>query len=292
MTESRESAFIDLHSHTTESDGSLTPAALVERAIETGLAALAITDHDTFSGYAAAEPLARSAGLDLVRGIELNSRLVLPNGETRSAHLLGYFPWQEPSAAFIRWLDSERDERRNRNHLLAEALRKRGVAITLNEIEDRGRSLAGRTHFAQILVEKGYARNFDDAFRRYLGEGAPSYVERQSQSTEEAVERVQSAGGIAVIAHPVRLSIDRDLEPIILSSLKDAGLGGLEVYHSDHTPELQAHYHQLAQELGLLPTGGSDFHGDVKPNVELGTGVRGNVRVPLEFLDRMRSSAP
>ena len=285
----RQAGFIDLHSHTTESDGSLTPAALVKRAVDNGLAALAITDHDTFAGYVAAVPVAQDAGLDLVRGIELNSRLVLENGETRSAHLLGYFPIEEPSAAFMSWLEGERDERRNRNRLLAEALQKRGVAIRLEEVESRGKSLAGRTHFAQLLVEKGYARNFDDAFDRYLGEDAPSYIERQSQTTEQAIERVKSAGGIPVIAHPVRLSLTRDAESAILRRLKDAGLLGLEVYHSDHPPELQAHYHQLAQELDLLPTGGSDFHGAVKPNIELGTGLRGNVKVPLEFLDRMRS---
>lgn len=288
---SREADLIDLHSHTTESDGSLTPAALVKRAVDNNLAALAITDHDTFAGYVAAVGVAHDAGLDLVRGIELNSRLLLEDGETRSAHLLGYFPTQNPSAAFTSWLESERTERRNRNRLLAEALQKRGVAIRLDDVESRGRSLAGRTHFAQLLVERGYARNFEDAFGRYLGEDAPSYVERQSQTTEQAIERVRSAGGVPVIAHPVRLLLSRDAEPAILRRLKDAGLLGLEVYHSDHSAELQAHYHRLAKELDLLPTGGSDFHGEVKPNIELGTGLRGNVRVPLEFLERMRRVA-
>ncbi len=282
------SGIIDLHAHTTESDGTLTPHALVDLAVKTGLNALAVTDHDTFSGYQQALPTAQRAGLDLVRGIELNSRLVLETGEQRYAHLLGYFPVEEPTAEFISWLNAEREERRDRNRKLAEALRRRNIDVELSEVEARGKSLAGRIHFAQVLVEKGYAKNFDDAFHRFLGENAPSYVERQSQSTQEAIRTIRSGGGIPVIAHPVRLSLARDVEAKAIADLKTAGLLGLEVYHSDHAPELQAYYRQLAEELDLLPTGGSDFHGAVKPDIQLGTGHRRNIRVPREFLDGMR----
>ena len=283
------SGYIDLHSHTTESDGSYTPQGLVDLAVGTGLQALAITDHDTFSGYEMALPFAQKAGLDLVRGIELNSRLHLnDSGEYRSAHLLGLFPSREPSGEFTDWLQEQRDERRERNRKLAETLQERGVNITLEEVEARGGNLTSRTHFAQILVEKGYVETFEDAFREYIGEDAPSYVERQSLTTEAAIERIRSGGGIPVVAHPVRLSLPRDIERQALVRLKDAGLVALEIYHSDQGPELQAYYHQLAQELDLLPTGGSDFHGRIKPNIDLGTGLRGNVRVPSEFLERLR----
>ena len=287
------SGYIDLHSHTTESDGSYTPQELVELAVQTGLTALAITDHDTFSGYERALPFAHKAGLDLVRGIELNSRLNLTNsGDHRSAHLLGLFPSREPSSEFMQWIQEQRNERRERNRKLAETLRQRGVDITLEEVEARGGILTSRTHFAQVLLEKGYVNTFEDAFHQYIGEDAPSYVERQSLTSEEAIGRIRSGGGIPVVAHPVRLSLSRDVERQELMKLKDAGLVALEIYHSDQGPELQAYYHQLAQELGLLPTGGSDFHGRIKPNIDLGTGLRGNVRVPAEFLQRLREFAP
>jgi predicted metal-dependent phosphoesterase TrpH len=283
------SGYIDLHSHTTESDGTFTPDELVDLAIRSGLDALAITDHDTFSGFEKALPSAKNAGLDLVRGIELNSRLNLSGrSEYRHVHLLGYFPVEQPSQEFVAWLGSEREHRRNRNRKLADALRKQGIQVSLEEVEARGKSLAGRAHFAQLLLEKGYVRSFEEAFSRFLGENAPSYVERQSHTTERVIERIRTGGGIPVVAHPVRLSLSRQSEREELTRLKAAGLQGLEVYHSDHPAELQAHYRQLAEELDLVPTGGSDFHGAIKPDVQLGAGRRGNIRVPADFLSRMR----
>ncbi|MFL6447422.1 MAG: PHP domain-containing protein [Bryobacteraceae bacterium] len=283
------SGYIDLHSHTTESDGTYTPEEIVELAGTSGLDALAITDHDTFSGYEKAAPFAARAGLDLVRGIELNSRLNLSGRhEYRHVHLLAYFPVKAPSSEFVEWLNSEREDRRNRNRRLADALREQEIEVTLEEVEARGKSLAGRAHFAQLLLEKGYVRNFEEAFSRFLGENAPSYVERQSHTTEQAIGRIRTGGGLPVVAHPVRLSLSRESEREELTRLKAAGLQGLEVYHSDHSPELQAHYRQMAEELNLLPTGGSDFHGTIKRDVQLGTGLRGNIRVPAEFLSRMR----
>lgn len=283
------SGYIDLHSHTTESDGTYTPEEIVHLAVSRGLEALAVTDHDTFSGFETALPFAERAGLDLVRGIELNSRLHLSEShEYRHLHLLVYFPSKAPSPEFVEWLDSEREDRRNRNRKLASALQEGGIQVTLEEVEARGKSLAGRAHFAQILVEKGYVRTFEEAFRRFLGENAPSYVERQSQTTEQAIARARSGGGIPVVAHPIRLSLRRESERLELIRLRSLGLLGLEVYHSDHPPELQAHYHQLAEELDLLPTGGSDFHGKIKPDIQLGTGRLGNIRVPAGFLSKMR----
>jgi predicted metal-dependent phosphoesterase TrpH len=283
---------IDLHSHTNESDGTLTPAELVTLAKRLGLDALAITDHDTFAGYEKALPFARTAGLDLVRGIELNSRFKLDDDSgVQYVHLLAYFPASEPSAEFSAWLDGEREDRRNRNGRLVDALRQKGIEITLDEVEQRGRSLAGRPHFARILVEKGYAANSEDAFTRYIGEQAPTYVERQSQDSETVIRRIRNGNGIPVVAHPVRLGLDRVAEREALLRFKAAGLLGLEIYHSEHPPALQAHYRQLAEELGLLPTGGSDFHGAVKPDIQLGTGLRGNIRVPLDFLTEMRRAA-
>jgi 3',5'-nucleoside bisphosphate phosphatase len=282
--------YIDLHSHTTESDGTSTPSELVALAKRIGLSAIAITDHDTFAGYEKAESVAAAAGLDLLRGIELNSRLSpATDSDQRHIHVLAYFPSGTPLLKFSTWLAGEQEDRRTRNRRLVEALQKRGIEITLAEVEARGRSMAGRPHFARILVEKGYAANPDDAFQRFIGETAPSYVERESQTTEETIEIVRAGGGIPVVAHPVRMSLPRAIERQVLLHLKDVGLLGLEIYHSEHSPALQVQYLRLADELKLLPTGGSDFHGGPKPGVKLGTGLRDNLRVPREFLDRMRA---
>jgi len=280
---------IDLHSHTNESDGSLTPKELIDLAVRTGLEALAITDHDTFSGYEKALPLARAAGLDLVHGIELNSRV---NGDpgARYAHILAYFVSQAPGAEFVSWLSETRRERAERNDKLAASLRANGVEITLADVEKKGRSLTGRPHFARVLVEKGYAKSLEDAFQRYLGEEAPSYVHRESLTTAETVALVRAGGGIPVVAHPIRLGMDRAAERAFLLEAKAAGLLGLEVCHSEHSAALQEYYWALARELELLPTGGSDYHGPgVKPDIELGTGRKGNVLVPLSFLQGLRA---
>ena len=290
MSSSPESSgWIDLHSHTNASDGTSTPAELIALAVRSGLSALAITDHDTFEGYETALPIARAAGLDLVRGIELNSRLFLDGvAHPRFAHILVYFPLGVPSRGFESWLDKQRAERRSRNEKLVKALQDRGVEITLAEAEARGRSLTGRPHFARILVEKGYVSNFDEAFRKYLGEDAPSYVERECDTTEDVIALVRTGGGIPVVAHPIRLGLARAAEPALFGRLKQAGLAGLEVYHSEHSPSLQAHYAELADKLDLLPTGGSDFHGMVKPDIDLGSGRANNIRVPMAFLEGLR----
>jgi predicted metal-dependent phosphoesterase TrpH len=282
---------IDLHSHTNESDGSLTPKELIELATRIGLEALAITDHDTFNGYEKALPLAMAAGLPLVRAIELNSRVTLNGAETpKYAHILAYFTKQPPGLEFISWLTETRRERSNRNEKLAASLRDNGVDITLEEVEKKGRSLTGRPHFAKVLVDKGYATSLQDAFNRYLGEEAPSYVHRESLTTNETLAMVRRGGGIPVVAHPIRLGFDRVTERSFLEEAKAAGLLGLEAIHSEHSPELQSYYRGLASELGLLPTGGSDYHGpSVKPDIELGTGRNGNVSVPLEFLTGLRN---
>lgn len=282
--------FIDLHAHTNESDGSFSPADLVSLAKRSDLAALAITDHDTFSGYDKAVLHAEAAELQLIRGIELNTRLYLDSGRShRAVHLLAYFLNGEPTREFTDWLDAERGERQARNRLLAAALEARGMNVTLEEVEARGRTLTGRPHFARVLVEKGYARDFDDAFRRFLGEDAPTYVPRKSKTTDEVIAIVRRANGFPVIAHPIRLGFPRDEERQLLLRFKRAGLLGLEIYHPEHTPELQAYYRQLAMELELLPTGGSDFHGTIKPGIHLGTGADGNVRVPTRFLEDMQA---
>jgi predicted metal-dependent phosphoesterase TrpH len=167
---------------------------------------------------------------------------------------------------------------------LAARLQELGFDITLEEAEARGRGMTGRPHFAQIMMEKGYVENLRQAFDLYLDESAKGYVHRQEPAFAESVQRIREAGGIASLAHPVRVRGD---VPSLLPSLCDAGLNALEAYHSDHGPAETDLYLELANKHSLLVTGGSDFHGAVKPEVSLGTGCNGNLRVPDELLGRL-----
>jgi predicted metal-dependent phosphoesterase TrpH len=282
---------IDLHTHTNESDGTYTPAELVDAAVRLKLEALAITDHDTFAGYDEALPIARQAALDLVCGIELSCRLA--GSRESSIHLLGYFLHEPPSKDFRTWLSEVLADRRDRNVRLIDRLQSMGVDIQLSEVEAVGGTLTGRPHFARVLVQKGYARNSEDAFRKYLSETAPAYVERHSPYAVAGIQNVMRGGGLAVLAHPIRLGIrdPREEEALILE-LCEAGLGGLEVYHADHRPADIERYERLAKKLDLAITGGSDFHGGAKPGHALGTGVRGNLNIPRDVLDRLRERRP
>jgi len=278
---------IDLHSHTDESDGTFTPAELISEAVRTGLQALAITDHDTLAGFDKAKPYAAAAGIELICAIELSTRL-----GGYSVHLLGYFPCQPPTDEFRGWLQFLLDSRRDRNRRLITKLQSLGIDITLDEVETMGRSLTGRPHFARVLVEKGYAKDLQDAFDQYLDESARGYVQRQEVPVEEAIARVTAAGGIASLAHPVRiLKNDWGKLAEAVRSLAGMGMQAIEVFHSDHTPENMAYYGTLAARYRLGVTGGSDFHGANKPAIALGTGIRNALRVPDELLDALKALA-
>lgn len=277
---------IDLHSHTTESDGTSTPAELVQAAIAARLEALAVTDHDTFNGYNAAAPIAAGTGLDLVCGIELSTKLLEPSRKT--VHLLGYFLSGPPSPAFCQYLQQLQDSRRDRNRRLAAKLQSMGITVTLEEVEGVGRNMAGRPHFARLMVQKGYVPDYRAAFDMYLDEAAPGYVDREEPTLEEGIRRVKEAGGITSIAHPIRLG-KRNLqeEEQLLGRMAEYGLDAIEAYHSDHGPFETQRYMEIARKFGLKITGGSDFHGDNKPNVHLGTGP-GHLAIPRSVLDDLR----
>jgi predicted metal-dependent phosphoesterase TrpH len=283
---------IDLHSHTTASDGTDSPEALVDLAARIGLTALAITDHDNFDGYDRAKPAAAERGLDLVCGIEISTR-VEPKpveGRRSSVHLLGYFVHGDAPAAFREWVVQWQDARRRRNIALVARLQELGVAITLQEAESMGGKMTGRPHFAQILRAKGYVRTIQQAFDQYLGDTARAAVDRDEPGLMEAIEAVRQAGGIPVLAHPVRLSEANDEAALraLLAAARERGLLGLEVWYSEHTAAFTQLCERLSRELGLNATGGSDYHGGNKPGIELGTG-RGSLRVEESVLDHLRS---
>lgn len=280
---------IDLHTHTTASDGTDAPAAMVTRARELGLEAVAITDHDTMAGWA--EAAAAASGVELVRGLELSTRRVEePDVASRSVHILGYF-FGEPAAWFGAWLQTLKQKRRARNEAMAERLRLLGFDVTVEEAEAVGRNITGRPHFAWVLRRKGYIASYEDAFRQLLSEGCPAYVEREDPPPHEGIEKIRAAGGVTSLAHARRLNKeDCAEEERIIRGFVDAGLDALEVWHSDHDESSRSRYTNLAAKYGLAMTGGSDYHGAHKPDVLLGRGRRGQ-RVPLRMLDDLRRRA-
>jgi hypothetical protein len=276
---------IDLHSHTDLSDGTFSPEELIAEAVRVGVSTLGITDHDTFAGYDAAVPFAAAAGLELVCGIEVSTRY-----QGLTVHLLGYFVNAPPSAEFRSWLNLLLERRRDRNIRLIGKLQSLGVAITLSEVEKVGRSLTGRPHFGRVLVEKGYATDIQDAFDKYLDESARGFVHREEVPIEEAIERMLSSGGIPSLAHPVRVA-KNNWEKLAgyVDDLAGCGMRAIEVYHSDHSPENVSYYGSLADRFGLARTGGSDFHGANKPNIGLGRGIRGNLEIPSDLVEKLRA---
>jgi predicted metal-dependent phosphoesterase TrpH len=247
---------IDLHLHTTASDGTLSPAALVDRARAAGLTTIAVTDHDSIAGLAEARDAAARCGLTLVNGIELTA---VEHG--RDVHVLGYFfdPADRPLNDF---LELQRVDRVRRVRVMTERLAAAGARIDpepiIRQAVAQGRSV-GRPHVAAALLAAGHVQTVNEAFDRYIGKDGPAFVARLGATATEVVRLVMSASGLASLAHPGTTKMD-DLIP----GLAAAGLAALEVRHPDHDPGAEQKYRALASRLGLAVSGGSDFHGDAR----------------------------
>jgi predicted metal-dependent phosphoesterase TrpH len=275
---------LDLHLHTTCSDGSATPSEVVALARQAGVTALAITDHDIVSGLPEALEAGRQAGIEIIPGTELSSR----HG-SMEVHILGYFlDWHD--ATLLGALERFRQARHYRNPQIVQKLQDLGLAITYDEVKAlAGTDAVGRPHIARVLMEKGYVGSSKEAFDRYLGEGAAAHVPRELPSPAEAIAIIRAARGVAVLAHPSW--VDRDEGVFRLcAQLKEAGLSGIEVHYSTHKADQTAQYLDIARRLGLLVTGGSDFHGVTKPDIEVGIG-RGTLKVPEQLLEPLRKAA-
>jgi predicted metal-dependent phosphoesterase TrpH len=270
---------IDLHTHSTASDGVYSPAELIARARDAGLRVLALTDHDNTGGLAEAAQAAAQLGIEFIAGVEINTDV--SGGEL---HVLGYFlEYERP--AFQQVLKVLRDARERRGERMVELLNEHGINISWERVRQIARGAVGRPHVAQALVEAGYAHSIGDAFDKYIGTGCFAYVPRYRLTPEEAVRLIVSANGLPVIAHPLELPGLEELRHS-LPALRQAGLVGLETYYGTYTRAQEQALRALADEYKLIATGGSDFHGPGIHPTPLG-----GRPVPAEAVERLKAAA-
>lgn len=275
---------VDLHAHTTASDGSLSPTELVRQAHALGLSALAVTDHDTVGGLAEAGAAARDVGLELVPGVELSVE-----DDGGRFHLLGY-DFDPSHAALLSTLVSIRESRAARNTLMGERMATLGLPVTMQDVlAEAGpdAQVVARPHFAKALIKAGIVNSVAEAFDKYLASGRPLYLPKDVLTPADAAALLHRAGGVAVMAHPGLVPLAADALASRIASLTEAGtLDGIEAYYSQHTPAQTQEFAAMAARLGLLTTGGSDFHGSPKPHVPLGI-VFNNRPAPRSLLETL-----
>lgn len=275
---------IDLHAHTTASDGTATPRALAELALRQGLSAVAITDHDTVLGYPELEKAGKELGIETVPGIEISTKF------HRAVHILGYYidPHSPELEPVLNWVVEDRDKR---NKEMCRLMAADGLPINYEDMKKRFGEVIGRPHFADILVELGLAKNVKDAFDRYVEKGQRYYVGRTILPIERAIEIIRLSGGVPVLAHPFQYKLDDPGLRELIECCMAQGLRGMECRYSGYGPEQSAYLEALAEEYGLIKTGGSDYHGSNKPRICLGSGIEENLHVPYEWLERLKEES-
>ncbi len=273
---------IDLHTHSLHSDGAQTPSDVVKAAKEAGLSAIALSDHDCIKGVREAMEEGARLGVEVIPAVELSAQ------SDTELHILGYFidienkELQDTMAYALKVRDERQEE-------TCRKLNEMGFQITMEELrkEAHGNPVLCRAHFAQIMVRKGYAESVQDAFSKYLSVGCYAYSNRQALTGPEAVSLIRRAGGIAVAAHLHLIKMPDDQLKEYLRSLIPYGLEGVEGYYTDYTPEMQERYQNMAKELGLVISGGTDYHGANKPHISIGSG-RGGLQIPYSVLEGLR----
>ncbi|MBT8372746.1 MAG: PHP domain-containing protein [Deltaproteobacteria bacterium] len=278
---------IDLHIHTTASDGTFTPSEVISHAHKLELKAIAITDHDTVAGSSAAIHCGIPPSLNFLTGVEISAAPPPIFPSSGSFHLLGY-SIRLHNSELNQTLDKLQQARKNRNPAIIKRLNELGISITLDEVrQEAGKAQLGRPHIAQQMVRKGVVASINEAFERFLGSDKPAYVDKYRIKCSRAIQVIRGAGGIPILAHPGLLDYRDDIHlDELIGELKEMGIQGVEVYYPEHTPDQTRLFAEMAQRHNLLMTGGTDFHGDINPNIEMGSG-KGNLRVPYELYEKL-----
>ena len=271
---------IDLHTHSTFSDGTFTPLQLVKYAEEKGLKAFALTDHDTTEGVKEAKSI--ETNVEVISGVEISTRY-----DKKEIHIVGLYV-NENDADLNKQLKYYREKRVTRNFEILEKLNSLGVNITIDDVKESCTGdVISRAHIAKALVSKGFVGSYTEAFDRYLGDNKCAYVPRETLNHEESMELITKAGGVPVLAHPLLYKMsDTNLENMMVK-LRQKGLKAVEVYYSTHSNSDTQHIMAMANRVGLIYSGGSDFHGATKPKIDMGTGM-GKLAVPYEILEKIR----
>ncbi len=280
---------VDFHMHTTHSDGSYAPAELIRYCKVKGLGCVSVTDHDTMSSFEECDKEARELGIELIPGVEISAQF-----EPGTLHILGFFlDRHQPKLKAV--LDEIQKARRERNPQIIQKLNALGIEISMKEVveeayantEGMADKQIGRPHFAKVLLKKGAVKSLEEAFDKYLGKGKPAYVDKRRVTSEEAIGLINQAGGIASVAHPKQMKLAPDTLEKEIGKLVDQGLGAIEVYNSCQRPYENAIYQRIAKRFNLVETGGSDFHGANKPDVDLGF-LGENVNLGYSMVESLR----
>ncbi len=280
---------IDLHIHSTASDGSRTPSEILSLAEKLNLGAIAITDHDTIAGSVEVLEKGIPACLRFLTGVEISSNPPIPLPSSGSLHILGYgIETDNPELNLA--LSVLRNARKNRNPEILRRLENLGINISMDEIQKKaGTGQIGRPHIAQAMLARGVVKTMNEAFERYLGKNGPAYIDKYRIECEKAIELIRNAGGIPVLAHPglIQTGDPKELKYLV-SVLKEMGLMGIEVFYTDHSQNQSVEFQQIALHHDLLITGGTDFHGDMLPDIQMGSG-RGDMIIPYEIYENLMS---
>ncbi len=273
---------IDLHTHSTFSDGSMTPTELVMHAKKAGLSAIAVSDHDTCEGVNEALSAGSNYGVEVIPAIELSA------ASDTETHILGYFIDLD-SKALTEAVSYIRDVRTKRIAETCEMLEKYGIHVSIDEVREKANGgILCRAHLAKIMTEKGYSTSPKDAFAKWLNVGCPCYSDSQALSDTEAIELINRSGGDAYLAHLHLTKKPHDELDKFVKRLTEVGLCGIEGYYTDYTPEMETEYRCLAKKYGLKISGGSDFHGSFKPHIAIGRGL-GEMKISYSVLENMRN---
>ena len=278
--------YIDLHVHSTASDGTLSPSEVVDHAVSLSLSAFALTDHDTVKGVSAAKERAlyhkvNGTAIEVYSGVEISAGY-----KEKDIHILGLFI-DEHNDLLNQSLENALANRNQRNDKIIKRFAKLGICITKEELlEDAPDSVITRAHFARVLYKRGITSSIQEAFEKYLSDTSPCYVPREYMTPEQAIGLILKANGVPILAHPLLYHLPQEELYSLIKRLKEAGLKGLEVYYSSNRGQDEVNLKALASHFNLIASGGSDFHGSVKPQIELGSG-KGNLKIPYSVLQNL-----